>query len=167
MRFDEMSPNQRRAAFIAENGECILDSTQQWFCFENGAMMERDILGAFVPAFTEDSPNANIMEIKQTLHRKLYFHSTLLGRAIRAFENLKKDLESRANDAYFHCAVPPTEDEIDELHKLQAEVKEFENKVNAVELEINPPKSVVTVPVNLEQREKNKVVLETIRAIEV
>jgi len=167
VRWADMTPNQRRAAFVKENGDYILDSTQVWFIHKNGAICERDILGAYIPAFTENSPNASSMEIKQTLNRKLCYHQTLLGKNIRAFEKLKKELEAQAGDAYVHCAVPPTEKEIDELHRLRAEVKKFEAEVNAIELEINPPKPVVTTPVNLEQREKSKVVLETIKAIEV
>ena len=153
--------------FEKEHGDYVMLGDD--FCFQDGAFLGQGQFGAMEDAWTEENPSTGItsQHVRRTLKRRLYFSQTKLGRAIRTFEEMKKDLETRAKDAAAGLAIPPSQDEVDKLYELKVEIQRFEENVNAVELEINPPRPVVEVHINLEQREKSKVVLEQIKAIEV
>lgn len=161
------SPGDRRRKFVKENGDCILDENKCWHIFSNGALMERNIMGAFTPAFTDANSNDSRL-IKQTLRNRLYYSQKRLGAAIRAFETMKAELESRANSSFAAGSYPPTENEIQKLYDAKTEVEKYQTMVSAVELELNPPKPPAQQRViDPAVREKSKAVLETIKSIEV
>ncbi|GAG31729.1 unnamed protein product, partial [marine sediment metagenome] len=162
--FENMSPNQRRAAFMKANGDdCIIDENQCWFIFENGSCMERNILGAFKQAFTAANTDDSRL-IKETLRLRLYYAQRKLGAAIRIFESTKEDLESRANDAFAAATYPPTDDEVQKLYDAKTEVEKFQTKVEAVELELNPPSPPAQQQlIDPAVRAKAQATLETIR----
>lgn len=166
--FENMSPNQRRAAFMKANGDdCIIDENQCWFIFQNGAAMERNILGAFKQSFTAANSKDERL-IKETLRLRLYYAQRKLGAAIRTFESTKKDLEQRADDAFVHAAYPPSDDEYVEVQKLKAEVEKFQTMAEAVELELNPPPPPAQQQlIDPAVREQAKKYLEKVRALEV
>ena len=153
-------------AFVKEHGTDCVKRGNYWI-FADGAALEDNQWGAMIPPFLEGQPNVNSMDVKKTLQRKLFYAQTKLGKAIKMFEASKKELEQRASDAYMHCSVSPDESEIDDLHRLQAEVKVWQGKVEEIELELNPPRAVSEPYFDLEKREKAKEYLDKVKAVEV
>ncbi len=166
-------PHPNVTKFVKENGDYVQNDTGDWWVFETGAMMEpHNQFGALIPAFKEVDARQGItpMMVKRTLRYKLFYAQKRLGQNLRAFEELKKELTDRANDAIDACAIPPTADEVNKLHQLKDSVLHFEKLVTIAENEYNPPPPTPTPEQQQRDaaaREKSKACLESIKGIEV
>lgn len=164
-------PHPTVVKFIEENGtDRVVDPSENFWIFSNGAYLEYgNQWGVMVPAFAKgDKDDIEGRLSNRTQRNKLYYHQVKLGRAIRAFETCKAELEQRAKDAYNGHATPPNAGEIDRLYELKVEIEKFEKMVNQIEIEIHPPPKVVPLTAaDIATREKSQAVLQTIRSIEV
>lgn len=155
--------------FVKDNGDHVQNDTGDWWIFETGAMMEPHYqYGSLVPAFKEVDARQGVtpMMVKQTIRNRLYFYQKKLGEAIRIFETMKKDLESRANSSFAAGSYPPTDDEVQKLYDAKAEVTKFQTMKEEIELLLNPPPPA-PLPVDQTLRTKSEKVLNEIKSIEV
>lgn len=164
-------PHPNVTKFMADNGDHVQNDTGDWWVFETGAMIEPHYqYGALVPAFKEVDARQGVtqMMVKRTLRNRLYYAQKKLGAAIRTFEELKKELEQRANSSFAAGSFPPSDSEVQKLYDAKTAVEKFQTMAEAVELELNPPSPAAQQQhIDPAVREKSKAVLETIKSIEV
>lgn len=108
---DQFGVKARIEAFDKRNGgHAVLRG--EWFYYSNGAIRERDLLGALI-----DPPEDEFQRLTNILH----FHEARHAEAVRAFDNWQERLLMSGE---------PDRDALDELRRLRDVVGERNEDVN-------------------------------------
>lgn len=112
--YEDLSPRQRVAKFDEEYGPSVYDGT--WIYHATGAHRDGNPLGPMYPP-SEDPRERNRVRVR--------YYETLLGRAVRRFDDLKRLLTENA------AAYPDHEGNVKRLKRLQRAVRHRQRQLAA------------------------------------
>lgn len=144
MEFDHQIVNQRVEEFEDRHGGralAILHEARLYW--PDGACRSVDKMGPLCDNRPTDGMGGE-NQVKKNQRFRLFFAKLKSQQLLSLFDQLRKKLKKKTDEAEDQCGIAPALNELDELESLRASVHEWQEKVETIELEMNPPRPPAT-----------------------
>ncbi len=157
------SVKQRVDQFDIKNGSDCINIDGFWLVYSNGAMRERNPLGALI-----DPPT----DVHQRCKIQLRYHEKRLQRAVDAFDEHKQQLiaVAQVNLTDRHSGPPPDAANLEKLKDLQKTVRRCKRAVAAARQAVtdSTPDRVKTRDArSAENKSKNEQFISAVKSVQV